>query len=241
MSALQFDIRHRPDFAAIHVQLAPGQTMRAEPSALAWKDAHIQLKAQARGGIMKSLGRMFSGESLFLNTYSAESQGGEVVLAPGPMGDVQHYALDGSLGIVMQAGAFVACSDGVEMKARWEGLRGLFGGEGLVLQHASGQGDLFFNTWGGILAVDVEEEWLVDTGCMVAFEDTLRYSVEPAPHKKGIGGFLKGMVFGGEGLVCRFQGRGKLWIQSRSAHPVAAFLHPFRRIKPKAQSSSGDE
>lgn len=239
---MQFDIRHRPDFAAIHVQLATGEKLLAEPSALAWKDAHIALKAQARGGLMKSLGRMFSGESLFLNTYSAESQGGEVVLAPGPMGDVQHYRLDGSVGVVLQAGAFVASSETVQMKARWEGLRGLFGGEGLVLQHASGQGDLFFNTWGGILAVDVEDEWLVDTGCMVAFEDTLRYSVEPAPHKKGMGGFLKGMVFGGEGLVCRFQGRGKLWIQSRSAYPVAMFLHPFRPVKAKVQSSSsGDD
>jgi uncharacterized protein (TIGR00266 family) len=241
MASLQYDIRHRPDFAAVHIRLQPGQKLLAEPSALAWKDAHIALKSSARGGIMKSLGRLVSGESLFLNTYSAESQGGEVVLAPGPMGDMEHYRLDGSVGLVLQAGAFVASEETVLLKARWEGLRGLFGGEGLVLQHASGTGDIFFNTWGGILGVELEDEWLVDTGCVVAFEDTLRYSVEPAPHKKGLGGFLKGMAFGGEGLVCRFSGRGKLWIQSRSAYPVALFLHPFRSVKAKSQSGGSDE
>ena len=74
MSALQFDIRHRPDFAAIYVQLQPGQKMLAEPSALAWKDAHIQLKAQARGGILKSLGRMFPRRSKPLRCVSGSAR-----------------------------------------------------------------------------------------------------------------------------------------------------------------------
>jgi uncharacterized protein (TIGR00266 family) len=235
---LQFEIAHKPDFASLHLQLQPGQRVLAEPSALAWKDAHVQLKASARGGLGKSIGRMFSGESLFLNTYWTESQPGQLTLAPGPAGDLAHVRLDGSVGIVMQAGAFVASEDSVQMKARWEGLRGLFGGEGLVLQHASGEGDLFFNTWGGILHYDLQDDWIVDTGCMVAFEDTLQYSVEPAPHRKGVGGFLKGMAFGGEGLVCRFRGRGRLWIQSRSAWPLAQFLHPFRSVK---SSNSSDD
>ena len=59
---LQFEIAHKPDFASLHLQLQPGQRVLAEPSALAWKDAHVQLKASARGGLGKSIGRMFSGE-----------------------------------------------------------------------------------------------------------------------------------------------------------------------------------
>lgn len=235
---VEFQIDHKPDFAAVHLTLQPGQRLLAEPSAMAWKDAHVQLKSSARGGVMKSLGRMFSGESLFLNTYWTDQGAGKLTLAPGPAGDLSHVRLDGSVGIVLQAGAFVASEESVQLAARWEGLRGLFGGEGLVLQHATGQGDLFFNTWGGILHYDLSDDWLVDTGCLVAFEDTLSYSVEPAPHRKGIGGFLKGMAFGGEGLVCRFRGRGRLWIQSRSAWPLARFLHPYRRVQ---RSNSSDD
>ncbi len=237
--AVQFEIAHRPDFSALHLTLQPGQRLVAEPAAMAWKDAHVQLASKARGGALRSLGRMFSGESLLLNTFWTDAGPGRLTLAPGATGDLLHVPLDGSVGLVMQAGAFVAAEESVELRARWEGLRGLFGGEGLVLQHASGRGDVFLHTYGGLLPVDLQDEWLVDTGCLVAFEDTLSYSVEAAPHRKGVKGFLKGMVFGGEALVCRFRGRGRLWVQTRSSWPLARFLNPFRRVR-SSNSSSDD-
>jgi uncharacterized protein (TIGR00266 family) len=120
----------------------------------------------------------------------------------------------------------------VELKARWEGLKGFFSGEGLVLQQATGHGDLWFNTFGAILEIDVRGEYVVDTGCIVAFEDTLGYRVTTMPRPSG-GGFLKTFLFGGEGLVCRFSGNGRLWIQTRGIGPFLGWVHPFRPVERK--------
>jgi uncharacterized protein (TIGR00266 family) len=145
------------------------------------------------------------------------------------MGDLRHVALNGNV-LVLQRGAFVACSEGVELKAKWDGLRGFFSGEGLVLQQASGTGDLWFNTFGAILEVQVLGEYVVDTGCIVAFDSTLSYQVTTMPRPAG-GGRLKTFLFGGEGLVCRFSGNGRLWIQTRGVGPFLGWVHPFRPVE----------
>jgi len=160
------------------------------------------------------VGRAFGGESFFVNTFWVEAQPGEVVFAPGAMGDMQHYVLDGSRGLALQRGAFVANGDGVEVSGRFEGFKGFFSGEGLVLLHATGAGELFFNTFGALVNIDVAGDYYVDTGYVVAFEDTLKYEITTVPGL-GIGQKIKTFIFGGEGLVCRFSGTGKLWIQTR--------------------------
>ena len=76
-------------------------------------------------------------------------------------------------------------SDGVEVTGKWQGAKGFFGGEGLVLLKASGEGDIFFNSYGAILSVDVTDEYIVDTGYIVAFEDTLNYNISVPPARPG--------------------------------------------------------
>ena len=92
-------------------------------------------------------------------------------------------------------------------------MKGFFSGESLFLIKASGNGDIWFSSYGAILEIPVNGSYIVDTGYIVAFEDTLNYNVEM------LGGLsfksLKTSIFGGEGLVCRFSGQGKLWIQTR--------------------------
>ncbi|HET6346279.1 MAG TPA: TIGR00266 family protein [Myxococcota bacterium] len=231
-AALAFEIVHRPDSALLCVRLADGQAVFAEPAAMVSMDAHVALKAGFRGGVMRSLGRALAGESLVMNTFTARGRAGEVIFAPGPLGDIVHHRLRGGA-LLLQRGAFVAHGAGVEIGSRWEGMRGFFSGEGLVLLRATGDGDLFFNTYGGLVEVDVRGRYLVDTGYVVAFEDTLAYDISTLPGL-GVGSRVKTFLFGGEGLVCRFSGVGKLWVQTRAVPPFLRFVHPFRPVRKKS-------
>ena len=223
---IDFDITHRPDFALLTARLQRGQKLFAEPSAMVSMDRTIQMKAGLAGGLKKTLGRVFGGESMIVNTYTAKSGGGEVTFAPGPAGDCLHYHLDGNA-LLLQRGAYMAHTEGIEVTGKWQGAQGFFSGEGLVLLKASGSGDIFFNSYGAILEVDVTDDYFVDTGYVVAFEETLQYRVTVLPGLK-LGGKIKSFFFGGEGLVCRFSGQGKVWIQTRHVNPFLTWVHPYR-------------
>jgi uncharacterized protein (TIGR00266 family) len=225
---LAFNISLRPDFSLLTVQLQQGQKVFAEPSAMASMSPTLTLKAGLKGGALKSLGRMFGGESLIVNTFTATSGPGEVVFAPGHLGDTQHHRLTGG-SLLLQRGAYMANSEGVEINGKWQGAKGFFSGEGLVLLKASGVGDVFFNSYGAILQIDVTNDYYVDTGYVVAFEDTLQYQVQVVPGLRG-GGF-KRLFFSGEGLVCRFSGQGKVWVQTRYASPYLSWINQFRPTK----------
>ncbi|WP_375773770.1 TIGR00266 family protein [Archangium gephyra] len=222
-------MQHRPDFAILGVKLAPGQKVLAEPSAMATMDTTIELKAGTRGGLGKSFGRLLGGESFIVNTFTAQSGPGEVTLAPGTPGDVVHYRLSGN-SLMLQRGSFLAHSEGIDITGKWQGARGFFSGEGLVLLKAEGSGDLWFNSYGAILEIDVTQGFVVDTGYIVAFEDTLQYKVTVMPGLRP-GSKVKSFLFGGEGLVCRFSGRGKVWVQTRTAAPFLRWIHPYRPVQ----------
>jgi len=228
---LEFEIDHKPDFSMLRLTLREGQQVFAEPSAMVSMDTEVELRSGLKGGLLKSLGRGLGGESVIINTYTSHRDGAEVVFAPGPMGDMQHYRLNGNR-LLLQRGAYVANSSGVEVDGKWGGFKGMFSGEGMVLLQAKGNGDLFFNTYGSIIEVDVSGGYFVDTGYIVAFEDTLDYNVTVLPGLS-VGSKFKSFLFGGEGLVCQFKGHGKLWIQSRALNPYLSFVHPFRPQKQK--------
>lgn len=229
MVTLDYEILQRPDFAMLCVKLAAGQRVFTEPAAMASMDETIALHAGLRGGLLGGVGRMFAGESLIMNTFTAQGGAGEVMLAPGPAGDIVHYRLrTGHL--LLARGAYLACAEGVTLSAKWEGARGFFSGSGLVLLRASGEGDLFFNAYGAVLELPVDGEYLVDTGYVVAFEDTLSYQVTTLPGL-GVGSKVKSFLFGGEGLVVRFSGQGRLWVQTRTVNPFLTWVHPYRPVK----------
>ncbi|QQR90982.1 MAG: TIGR00266 family protein [Myxococcales bacterium] len=227
--ALQFNIEQQPDFALLSVQLQPGQKIQAEPSAMASMDPSVHMKAGLKGGLMKSLGRAFGGESMIVNTFTAKGRPSEVTFAPGPMGDINHYRLQGQT-LYLQRGSYLANTEGVQITGSWQGAKGFFSGEGLVLLQATGEGDVFFNTYGGLIEIDVQGHYIVDTGYIVAFEETLNYKVGIMPGLN-LSSKLKTFFFGGEALVCTFSGQGKLWIQTRAVRPFLRFLHPFRPRK----------
>lgn len=192
----------------------------------------VSLKAGFKGGLGKTLGRALGGENLIINTLQATTAAGEATFAAGTPGDVAHYRLTGN-SLYLQRGAFMLHSDGVDLSGKWQGARGFFSGEGLVLLKATGRGDIFFNSYGAILEIDVTDDYYVDTGYVVAFEDTLQYRIETLPGLR-TGSKIKSFFFGGEGLVCRFSGQGRVWIQTRHPQAFLSWIYPYRPVKDKS-------
>ena len=224
-----YEIQHSPAYASLVIDLQPNQTVLVESSAMAAMDSCIKMKSKLHGGLRKGIGRMLGGESLFVSEFTTVGKKGQIYISPGVPGDIQHYYLSGDRGLIVQSSGFVACSPTVEMDTQFQGVRGFFSGESLFLIRVTGTGDFWFSSYGAIGEIPVAGDYVVDTGYIVAFEDSLKYNVEM------IGGLsfrgLKTGVLGGEGLVCRFLGVGRLWIQSRHLHGLLNFLNPFRPTK----------
>lgn len=217
LPGFKFRIEGRPDFGFLTVKLPANKTLKVEASAMATMDTHIRMKSKLRGG----LGRFITGESIVMNEFTAENLPGEIGIAPASPGDLRHVYLNGTC-IYLQNSAFVAADPGVEIESKWQGFtKGFFSGESLFLIRASGTGDLWFNSYGGVIDIDVDGEYVVDTGNIVAFTDGLDYTITK------VGGY-KSLFFSGEGLVCRFSGKGKVWIQTRAVGAFATWAHPFR-------------
>lgn len=225
----RFEISQRPDFSILKIELPQGKKVHAEPSAMVSMTPSVHLEAGFKGGLGSSLGRMLGGESLIINTFTAQDGPGEVMFAGGAAGDIAHKPLNGN-SIYLQRGAYMLSSEGVEVSGKWQGAKGFFSGEGLVLLKASGTGDLFFNSYGAILPIDVSGSFIVDTGYIAAFEDTLQYRVTALPGLRA-GGKIKSFIFGGEGLVCQFSGSGRVWVQTRQVSSFLSWANPFRPTK----------
>jgi len=214
---LEFKFDCKPDYGFITVQIPAGQKIKVEAAAMATMDTNIEMKTKLKGG----LSRFLSGESLFINEFSAKNGNGQIQIAPACPGDVDHVYLENQT-IYLQNTAFVAATEGVNVESKWQGFtKGFFSGENFFLIRCSGVGDLWFNSYGGIIEIDIEEGYVVDTGHIVAFTEGLEYSISR------IGGY-KSLFFSGEGLVCRFTGKGKVWIQTRKIQPFISWVNPFR-------------
>lgn len=218
-----FRIEGQPDYAFLSVQVPANETLKVEASSMATMDSHFKMKTKMRGG----LSRFLTGESLFINEFTPQGGAGEIGIAPGTPGDLEHVYLDGGEHgtIYLQNSAYVASTEGVAVESQWQGLvKGFFSGENLFLIRCQGRGDLWFNSYGGIINIDVDGDYVVDTGNIVAFTEGLDYNVTR------VGGY-KSLLFSGEGFVCRFSGRGKVWVQTRKAGAFVSWANVFRPVE----------
>jgi len=222
---VQHQIKNKPDFASLHVRLDRGEAITTESGAMMAMTAGLDLSTNLQGGILGAAKRALGGESLFLNTYTANEDGQQLDLAPSAPGDIEHLVLE-NRAVMVQSGSYLCAEPGVDVDTKWGGARTFFGGEGLFMLRCSGLGNLWLSSYGAIHGIDIDGSYVVDTGHIVAFEDTLNFQV------KSVGG-LKSLFFSSEGLVCEFNGRGRLWFQTRNSSALAGFLHPFRPVKPK--------
>ncbi|MCR4415747.1 MAG: TIGR00266 family protein, partial [Thermoguttaceae bacterium] len=146
-------------------------------------------------------------------------------IGPQLLGDIIHYPMRGGT-LIVQGSSWLASSAGIDIDATWQGIgKALFSGESMFWVKCTGTGDLFLNSFGAIYPVDVTGGYVVDTGHIVAFEDTLEFHIGKAG-KSLIGSFL-----GGEGLVCKFSGQGRLYCQSHNPPSFGKLLGP--KLKPR--------
>ncbi len=222
---MQSKIELSPEYGLLEVILAPGEKLVAESGAMVAMDSSVKLTSKARGGVLKGLKRkMLGGESFFQSTYEAEIQPGRVLLAPGAPGDIKEVLLNSGQSLMIQSSCYMASTPDVQLDTKWGGAKGFFSGTGMFLLKATGPGTVWITSFGAMAIQEIAGGFTVDTGHIVAFDETLQY------HISKVGG-LKGLLFSGEGLVAKFTGHGQLHIQTRNPASFAAFLHPFRPVE----------
>ncbi len=222
---MQIELKYRPSATIALCHLKTGENLISEAGALLALKGSLRIDTSTRqksgGGLFRGIKRMLSGESFFLNRYSSQGESQVWLSTPLP-GDILVRELQGEK-IVIQGGGFVACSEEVGIDLEWQGLKSLFSGESLFWVKAKGSGPVIISSFGEITELQVNGEYLVDTGHIVAFEESLDFKISKAS-RTWFGAFL-----GGEGFVCRFKGRGKLWVQSHNARSFGFELTPHLR------------
>lgn len=199
----------------VEVTLNKGEQMYTQSGGMAYQSEGIEMKTNARGGIMKSIGRAFAGESMFMANYSALKDNAMIAFAATVPGSIVPVKLgEGKNSLIMQKGAFLCAEPDVETSVTFTKrfTSGLFGGEGFILQKATGNGMLFLEVDGDPIVKKLEagEVLKVDTGNVVAFESSVSYEVETV---KGLGNIF----LGGEGLfLTKLVGPGKVILQSQN-------------------------
>ncbi|MBN1765089.1 MAG: TIGR00266 family protein [Sedimentisphaerales bacterium] len=210
---MDIDIQHRPGNSAAKINLAPGEELTAEGGAMISMSADMNITTtthtKGKGSILKAAKRLLSGESFFLNHYTAGPGGGEVLLAATLPGDMQEYELDNEK-LIVQGGSYVASSPSIDIDLGWQGFKSFLSGESVFWINLTGSGKVIFNSFGAIYPVEVDGEYIVDSGHIVAFNETLEFSITKAG-QSWLSSFL-----GGEGLVCKFHGQGTVWCQSHN-------------------------
>ncbi len=221
----QYEIYGSPEFAMINANLDQNEKIVAESGAMVAMSSNMKMKTASRGGVLKGLKRaVLGGESFFQNTFWPEGGPGRIHFAAGAPGDIIHSTLAEGETIMMMSTAFICCSESVDVDTKWGGAKGFFSGVGAFLLKATGPGDVFMTAYGAVHPVSVEGSYIVDTGHIVAFPETVQY------HIRKIGG-IKSLFFSGEGIVAEFNGHGTVWLQTRNGNSLASFVHPFRPVK----------
>jgi uncharacterized protein (TIGR00266 family) len=229
---MRHEIKYQPSFSLAIVYLERGEQVMAESGAMVSMSPTIKLDASAAGGgVFGAMKSAVGGESLFRTTFTADSGPGEVTLAPTSLGDIMAVELRGERFFV-QPGSYMAGDPRLAINTQGS-IRGMLSGEGMFLLTVEGSGLLLLSSFGAIHQKTLAqgEEYIVDTGHIVAFEASVEYRLEKATgQSQGVGGFLKGLVksaLTGEGFVCRYRGPGKIYLQSRQLPSFARQLMPF--------------
>lgn len=214
-----------------------GQTLCTESGAMSWMSPNMRMDTNSGGGIKKALGRMFSGESIFMNEYTAQGGTGMIAFASTFPGSIIPYQVSEGNGIVVQKRGFLAMEKGLDLSVFFQKKlgRGFFGGEGFIMQRITGYGMVFLEIDGYCKEynLSVGESIIVDTGYLAAMSDTCTMDIQPVQGAKNI-------FFGGEGLFhTRITGPGKVYIQSMPVINTAQALSPYLNINDGDSNGGG--
>jgi uncharacterized protein (TIGR00266 family) len=214
---MEIELFYRPGNTAARVTLQPGESCTSESGAMIAMSGNMDITTTThkKGGsslvqsLKKMVKRVAAGESLFLNHFAPRDKAGELWLGTTLAGDMMTHALDNE-NLIVQGSSFLACSEGVEIDLGWQGFKSLLSGERAFWVNLSGCGSVILTSFGAIYPVEVDGDYIVDTGHIVAFNETLDFTLTKAGSS-----WLHSML-GGEGLVCKFSGKGTVWCQSHN-------------------------
>lgn len=219
---MRYEIKGTP-LPVVICYLENGEQMITESGAMSWMSPNMQMKTEG-GSVGKMVGRMFSGESLFLNRYTAAGQG-MIAFASSFPGSIIPFEIAPGREIVVQKSGFLAAQAGVELSTFFHHRAGagFFGGEGFIMQRLSGQGMAFVEIDGAVVEYDLlqGQQMVLDTGYLAAMEQTCSMTIQQVAG-------LKNKFLGGEGFFNTLvTGPGKIWVQTMPISNVAGCLRPF--------------
>ncbi len=205
--------------------LDQGEAVMAESGSMSWMSSNMKMETTSGGGLKKMFGRVLSGENAFQNRYVAEGKEGMIAFASSFPGAIKAIELTPGNSLVVQKSAYLASSEGVELSMYLQKKlgKGLFGGEGFIMQKLSGQGTAFIEIDGHAVEYNLKpgEEMIVDTGSLAAMEESCSMDVVMVPG-------VKNAFLGGEGFFNTVvKGPGKVILQTMPLANVAALLRPF--------------
>ena len=205
--------------------LEDGEQMINEGGSMSWMSPNMHMQTTSNGGVGKALGRMFSGEHLFQNIYTAQNGPGLIAFASSFPGSIKPFEIGPGREIIFQKSAFLAGEASVELSVHFNKKlgAGLFGGEGFILQKVSGSGVAFAEFDGHVVEYDLTagQQIVVDTGHLAAMDATCAMDIQTV---KGV----KNVLFGGEGLfLTTITGPGRVWLQTMPLSNVAGVLRPY--------------
>ena len=221
---MRYSIEGEP-LPVVICELENGETMITESGAMSWMSPNMKMETTSGGGIGKMFGRALSGESLFLNRYTAMNGNGTIAFASSFPGAIRAFQIAPGQEIVAQKSAFLASQENVTLSTFFQQRigSGLFGGEGFIMQKLSGNGMAFLEFDGYIKEYELGpgQQIIVDTGYLAAMSSTCQIEVTTVPG-------VKNMLFGGEGIFNTvITGSGKVWLQSMPIAQMANTLRPY--------------
>ena len=222
---MQVQTRQGPAYGVARLTLAPNEPVRVESGAMMAMSTGGVLQSKAEGGIMKSLKRAaLGGESFFVSTYTAPASGGFVDIAARLPGDITTHEVSPGHALFVQKGSWLGNEVNVTIDTQWGGFKNLFGGEGGFIIRAEGQGIVVFACYGAleVWSLEAGQGITIDTGHMVAYEDTVQMTI-----RKASGGGLVQSMKSGEGYVFDFTGPGRVWTQTRNPTELMGWIQSF--------------
>ena len=220
---MKYEIKGTPLPVAI-CQLEAGETMITERGSMSWMSPNMEMETNA-GGFGKALGRMFSGESLFRNTYTARGGQGTIAFASSFPGSIVPFQIEPGKELIVQKSGFLASESTVELSVHIQKKlgAGFFGGEGFIMQRLSGYGVAFVEFDGAVMEYDLApgQSIVLDTGYLAAMEATCNMEIQQVAG-------LKNKLLGGEGFFNTVvTGPGKVYIQTMPINKVAGAITPY--------------
>lgn len=205
--------------------LEEGEVMITERGSMSWMSPNMKMETTSNGGIGKALGRMFAGEAIFQNRYTAVGGNGMIAFASSFPGQIRTWDVSPGNEVIVQKSGFLAAEESVELSVFFQKKlgAGFFGGEGFIMQRLSGRGTAFLEFDGHVVEYNLQpgQQIVVDTGYLAAMDATCSMEIKTVPG-------LKNIVFGGEGVFnTLITGPGRVWLQTMPISGVAAEILKF--------------